>query len=340
MGGKEVVWGITLGQRALGFGAVTMEGLLNLAEWTDKSENFGALFCGDSFLVKHRLDSIALLSAAAARTKRVKLGPACMASFPLRHPIWLAYQWASLDVISNGRSIMVGCIGGGSKSAGGDFENEYRAMGLDLKTRAKRLEEGVEILRRLWTEDKVTYKGEFYEFENVTIGPKPIQKHLPIWLVSNVNLFTKNPELQDRPLRRTARIADGWQTAATAPAQVKENWDKILKYAVEYGRNPKDLECCLQLTVNINNDAEAAFRESKKFLDAYYETDWPREVLENWGAWGSVEQCADKLMQWVDAGADYITLRLVTWDMKGQYDKVNNELMPILRKRVAERLKK
>lgn len=301
----------------------------------DESPAFGAVFVGDSFLAKPRIESVALLSAVAGRTSRVKLGLACMASFPLRDPIWLAYQWASLDLLSHGRTIMVACIGGGAGPVPGAFENEYRAMRIDPKTRARRLEEGVEVLRRLWTEDHVTHNGEFYQFEDVTMGPKPAQTRIPIWLVSNVNLFTDDPVLRERPLRRTARLGDGWQTAATSPQLMAENWTKIRAYAREYGRDPDALDCCVQLTVNVNDDEEAAYRETKRFLDAYYETNWSREQLQWWGAWGSVDQCVEKLSKWIDAGATYMTLRLASWDQRRLFKRVEQEVIPRLTARYA-----
>jgi alkanesulfonate monooxygenase SsuD/methylene tetrahydromethanopterin reductase-like flavin-dependent oxidoreductase (luciferase family) len=331
--GKALNFGVTLGQRSVGFGAATVEDLLQLGEWVDASDEFGSLFVGDNFLAKHRLESITLLGAVAGRTKRVQLGTACMASFPLRHPIWLAYQWATLDIISNGRTILPVCIGGGSRQAGGDIEQEYEAMGLSVKTRARRLEEGIEIVRRLWTEDHVTHEGEFYQFKNLTMDPKPVQRPVPIWIVSNANVFTDDPELQNRPLKRTARLGDGWLSGASPPETIAHNWRKIRQFAAEYGRDPNSLECSLQLTVNINDDAEAAYAEMKRWMDLYYETDWSRDALENLGAWGSVEQCTEKLGRWIDVGATYITLRLTTWDLAGQFKKVNDLLLPALRGR-------
>ena len=332
---KRVNFGVTLGQRALGFGAATADDLLDVGKWADDSPAFDAVFVGDSYLAKPRLESVALLSAVAGRTKEVRLGLACMASFPLRDPIWLAYQWASLDVLSNGRTIMVPCIGGGGRSAQGAYENEFKAARVDPKTRARRMEEGIEVVRRLWAEDHVTHQGEFYQFEDVSMGPKPVQQPIPIWLVSNVNLFTDDPELRDRPLRRTARLGDGWQTAATSPELTAENWSKIRGYAAEYGRDPDAMDCCVQLVVNINDDAEYAFQETKRFLDLYYENDWSREELERWGAWGSLDDCVEKLGRWIDAGANWVTLRLTTWDSRAQFKIVSEELIPRLRERAA-----
>src|SRR5688572_7447969 len=99
--------GFTLPNRGVLFGATTPRELVDLAEVADRSGGFQSVWVGDSLFGKPRLESIALLSALASRTEHVRLGPACMASFPLREPIQLAYQWASLDAIAEGRTVLV-----------------------------------------------------------------------------------------------------------------------------------------------------------------------------------------------------------------------------------------
>src|SRR5215204_6025156 len=103
--------GLTLPNRGVLFGATTAEQMLQMAEVADRSEQFASVWVGDSLLGKPRMESIALLAGIAARTKTVRLGPACMASFPLRDPVLLAYQWASLDLLAEGRSVLVACTG-------------------------------------------------------------------------------------------------------------------------------------------------------------------------------------------------------------------------------------
>src|SRR5512133_911681 len=103
--------GLTLPNRGVLFGVTTPEQMLQMAEIADHSEAFQSVWVGDSLLGKPRMESIALLAGVAARTKRVRLGPACMASFVLRDPVLLAYQWASLDLLASGRTVLVTCTG-------------------------------------------------------------------------------------------------------------------------------------------------------------------------------------------------------------------------------------
>src|SRR2546426_2082464 len=154
---KKVSFGLTLPNRGVVLGITTVREMLDLSVEAEKSRVFDSIWAGDSSAAKPRLEAITLLSAVAARTERVKLGPACFASFPLRHPILLAYQWASLDLISEGRTIMVACMGGGDRMAG-DAASEYKTMGVQSGERAMRLEEGIQILRRLWTEERETFR--------------------------------------------------------------------------------------------------------------------------------------------------------------------------------------
>src|SRR5918911_1152841 len=104
-------FGLTLPNRGVLLGVTTPEQMLQLAEIADRSELFRSVWVGDSLLGKPRMESIALLAGIAARTRRVRLGPACLASFVLRDPVLLAYQWASLDLLAAGRSVLVGCTG-------------------------------------------------------------------------------------------------------------------------------------------------------------------------------------------------------------------------------------
>src|SRR3954470_16417351 len=98
--------GLTLPNRGVLFGATTAEEMLTRAKVSDQSGAFQSVWVGDSLFGKPRMEAITLLAGVAAGTKHVRRGAACMASFTLRDPVQLAYQWASLDLLSQGRTIM------------------------------------------------------------------------------------------------------------------------------------------------------------------------------------------------------------------------------------------
>lgn len=332
MASGGVSFGLTLPNRGVMFDATTAGEMLELAEMAESSGCFDSVWVGDSIMAKPRLESIALLTAVAARTRRVRLGPACFASFPLRHPVLLAYQWASLDVISEGRTIMVACMGGGSKDAGGDFVREFKAMGIPVGERAARMEEGIAILRRLWTEDHVSMKGRFFELEDVTVDPRPAQRSLPIWIANNPQAFNVGEQTLLRAADRVARLADGWQTTLVGPAGFAASWQRVQAALRAHGRDPGTFPNCLYFNVHIGDDLPRAYTESKKFIDLYYMTDFPRETVEMWVAHGSVQRCADYINQFVDAGVQLFTLRLTSWDQKGQFRRVVDQLMPRIKR--------
>src|SRR5215207_3587450 len=148
--------GLTLSNRGVLFGVTTPEQMLRMAEIADQSDVFRSVWVGDSLLGKPRMESVALLAGVAARTSRVRLGPACMASFPLRDPVLLAYQWASLDLLAAGRTILVVCTGIVPQE-GGRIEGQL--YGLASKDRVERMLEWIELVKLLWTDDNVTFEG-------------------------------------------------------------------------------------------------------------------------------------------------------------------------------------
>jgi alkanesulfonate monooxygenase SsuD/methylene tetrahydromethanopterin reductase-like flavin-dependent oxidoreductase (luciferase family) len=319
--------GLTLPNRGVLFGVTTVDEMLALAETAEQSGAFGSIWVGDSIMAKPRLESLTLLAAIAARTRRVKLGAACLASFPSRHPVLLAYQWASLDVISNGRTILVPCMGGGTR---GDFAREFQVMGLDPARRAAMLEEGIQVIRKLWAEDEVTFAGQFWRFEGARVEPKPVQRPLPIWIANNVQILTSSGAIMERALRRVARLADGWMTTHVWPQEFAERWERILSHMKDEGREPGQMQSSVYFNVNVNADREQALDESKRFLDTYYMTNNSRETLERWVAMGPADAIVRRIHDFADAGVGTLTIRFPSWDQRGQLDVFLREIAPAL----------
>jgi alkanesulfonate monooxygenase SsuD/methylene tetrahydromethanopterin reductase-like flavin-dependent oxidoreductase (luciferase family) len=326
---NRVSFGLTLPNRGVLFGATTPAELLELAEMAERSGAFDSVWVGDSITAKPRLEAVTLLTAVAARTRRVLLGPACFASFPLRHPVLLAYQWASLDLISEGRTIMVACMGGGSRQAGGDFLSEFKAMGVPPGERAARMEEGITILRRLWSEERVTFQGRFFELEDVAVAPRP-GRAVPIWIANNPQVFDVGPQLLSRAAQRVARFADGWMTTMVTPDGFREAWGRVQQALREEGRDPAGFPNCLYFNVHVGDNRARTYEESKKFIDLYYMTDFPQATVDMWIAHGDVQACADYINRFIAAGVQLFTLRLTSWDQRGQLRRVVDELMPKL----------
>src|SRR6516164_7544624 len=127
MAGDRVKFGLTLPNRGVVIGATTVAEMLQLAAVAESS-GWDSVWVGDSIFAKPRLDAMVLMGAIAARTTRVRIGPACFASTPLRNALVLAYQWASLDFLSGGRTVFVACQGQ-PEPGGGAFEEEFAHFG-------------------------------------------------------------------------------------------------------------------------------------------------------------------------------------------------------------------
>ncbi|MBK7897548.1 MAG: LLM class F420-dependent oxidoreductase [Anaerolineaceae bacterium] len=142
---------------------------------------------------------------------------------PQRETALVAKQAASLDVLSNGR-FRLGIGVGWNKV-------EMAAIGYDFHTRGRRVEEQIDVLRLLFTQELVTFKGEWHDLPDVGLNPLPVQRPIPIWLGGH----------SDAVLRRLARKGDGWLPGYRSAEAAKESLDKIEAYLVEYGRSPQQI---------------------------------------------------------------------------------------------------
>ena len=326
-------FGLILANRAVVLGAVKVTDLLALSVEAERAGVFDAVWVGDSLLAKPRLESVTLLSALAAATSTVRLGVGCMATFVHRHPVMLAHQWASLDVLSNGRAWLAACLGGPSEANAAQAA-EHAVMGVASAERVGRLEEGIVVLRKLFHEKDVTHEGRFYRFAGVTLEPKPVQDPCPIWIASNPTGLTwkggasASEAVIERSFRRVARHADGWMTNKLSPQEFRAQFARIQAMAREEGRDPAKLGSALYHNLHINEDRQQALEESKKFLDAYYTANFSAKFVEQWTVAGSPRQCIEGLRAYFDAGLGHMALRLSSWDQAGQFTRFLHEVAP------------
>jgi alkanesulfonate monooxygenase SsuD/methylene tetrahydromethanopterin reductase-like flavin-dependent oxidoreductase (luciferase family) len=326
--------GLSLPNRGVLFGATTAGEIIRLAERADRSGVFGSVWVGDSLLAKPRLEAITLLAGIATRTERVRLGTVCLASMTLRDPILLAIQWASLDQLAGGRTILGACLGGAGAAMGaGALEAEI--YGVPNKGRVARLEDGIALLRRLWLEDDVVFEGQAYRFARVTALPKPIQSPPPIWIATNPKRGVASDEVIDRALRRVGRLGDGYMTDAATADEFRRRWERIRAYAAESGREATALGSCIHLMVNVNPDAGPAFEEARGFLRKYYGEDFGRAYLDVWVASGRPEAVAARIREYLDAGCTVPILRFASWEQEKQFDRFVEHVAPLLRDRIA-----
>ena len=148
------------------------------------------------------LEALSAMAALAGATERIKFGMNAVV-VPFRDPLLLAKQCASIDFLSGGRLLPVFGVGGGAAP-------EWKAAGIEPAGRGRRANEALEIMRRLWSEEEVSFAGEFYRFEAASIAPRPLQQPLPCWIGGNSRAA----------IRRTARLGTGWLAGIATAEQV------------------------------------------------------------------------------------------------------------------------
>jgi probable F420-dependent oxidoreductase len=166
-------------------------------------------------------ETFTTLAFIAACTTRIKISSGVLI-LPQRQTGVVAKQAAEVDILSGGR-LRLG-IGVGWNHV------EYEALGCEWKTRGVKQGEQIEVLRRLWTEDLVSYKGRFHDYTEVTVVPAPKQRPIPTWLGGS----------SDPVIKRAARLGDGWMPIMAPDDAGKAALDKLHGHLEAFGRDRAD----------------------------------------------------------------------------------------------------
>jgi probable F420-dependent oxidoreductase len=247
-------------------------------------------------------------TAVAARTQKIRIGTGILL-LPLYHPVHVAEDAATLDIISNGRLI----LGVGMGYQTGDFE----AFGVPPSQRVSRLEEGIDIIRACWTQDTFSYDGKRFRLDNVAVYPKPVQlPHPPIWVGA----------MADESIRRAAQYGDAWLTGMTQPMS------NILRHTQTYkayaGECQRPAHIILMRDAWVAETREQAEDEYGPEVLTAYKYYWQSNSLSfqeqraeaefsiakmapDRIILGSPEEVVDQLQQWQEAtGAEMVIFRL------------------------------
>jgi alkanesulfonate monooxygenase SsuD/methylene tetrahydromethanopterin reductase-like flavin-dependent oxidoreductase (luciferase family) len=320
-------FGLMLPNRNVLYG-MPVDVLYRATEVAEASDFFDSVWIGDNLLARPRMEAVVTLSAIAARSRRVRLGVRCLASFPLRDPVLFAVQWASLDVLSGGRTALAVCLGGFARM-GRNYEIEALTMGVQDRERVPRLVEGIEILRLLWGPGPVSYEGRFTSFEDVDLQPKPVQPRVPIIIAVSPPL-TATREAEDRALRRVARYSDGWTTDVLPVDVFRRRWDRIRELAAEYGRAEQVVDASFHLMANLNEDREAAYADTVAYMRQYYRDEFkltPDEVGSS-VALGSPDIVAARINDFIEAGGTTAIIRFPSLEQEIQLERFLEHVAP------------
>lgn len=302
------------------------ETVLRLATWAEEA-GMDSVWVGDSLTAKPRLEAMTTLAAIAARTSRVRLGTAVML-MALRQPVLLAQMMGTVDLISGGR-LQLGIGVGGAFN--GMQQAEWRNAEVPQRTRARRLEEMIEVVKGLGTGKPFTYEGRHFQLDDVVMEPTPVQPDgVPVYVGVHWHLrHDGQGALRDRQARRAARLADGAISISATPEELVELKSTVRDYCAEYGRDPDKLSLVMYMTVNLDSDVAGAEAEAEDWLLGYYGANiWG----DRWGPFGDPERIRERIHAYAEAGADQIIVRFATYRQEEQMQVFLEQVAPDFRR--------
>jgi probable F420-dependent oxidoreductase len=237
------------------------------------------------------LDSLTLLTYAAALTTTIRLGVSVLV-LPVYHPIHVAHQVATLDYLSGGRAVL---------GVGLGRDHHYADFQVPREHRVRRFVEAVELIKTLWTQPQVTYRGQIFHLADGMMGPSPIQKpHPPLWLGGG------HPDA----LRRAATLADGWMGAGGSSTADFARSVPLIRAALERaGRDPATFPISKRVFLSVHERPEVAQAEVHRWFSTVYHNP---ELTTTGGVYGTVEQVREQLAALVAMGATHLLLNPVT----------------------------
>jgi len=235
-------------------------------------------------------DPVVVLTYAAAVTTSIRLGVAVVV-LPIHNPIHVAHKFATLDYVSNGRAIL---------GVGLGRDHHYTQFQIPRERRVRRFLEEVELIKALWTEPKVSYRGDIYQLEGATMAPKPVQKpHPPIWLGGG------HPDA----LRRAAAIADGWMgSGGSSAAEFARSVPLMREHLEKARRDPATFPISKRVFLSVHERPEIARAELHRWFTTVYHNPAGTDAS---GVHGTPEQVRERLEELVRMGANHLLLNPV-----------------------------
>jgi probable F420-dependent oxidoreductase len=268
---------------------------------------FDSVWCNDHFTTQHYVrerwpdppnyyEPLITLTAIAAATRTIRVGT-CVIVVPLREPVLLAKQAATVDVFSGGRLI----FGVGVGAYREEFEATYPNR--TGEHRGTLYEEGLEALNLLLTERRASYRGKYVQFEDIEMFPKPVQTPLPMWTSGNTRVAAE----------RTGKWCQGWMPAVMPPEKLAEYAAVLRESAEQAGRDPRTIEVAPQIALCIGRTHEQAveqFRSSwlyHHFLSLRRSTFKDQDLtgVENINLIGTPDEIGEKIERFIAAGCTY-----------------------------------
>jgi len=241
------------------------------------------------------LEPTCLLTYAAALTQNLQLGSAVLLT-TLRAPLQLAKMLSSIDQLSQGRLIIGAALGSNTQN--------YPAYGISAEKRVRRFVEGIALMKKLWTEERVNHDGEYWRLHDESLEPKPIQKpHPPIWLGGS----------HPNALRRAVQLGDGWIGGRTTIDKFKTHVIAVRQILEELNRDPADFMIGKRVYIAVDSNRTRAERKLNQWFSQVYGAG---DIAGSAAIYGSEQECIDKLGELILAGTKLLILNPVSDHME------------------------
>jgi probable F420-dependent oxidoreductase len=261
-------------------------GLLRAVAELAESLGYDSIWAGDHVSFHNPIvDVTVALATFAARTERVLIGAGILL-LPLRHPSLVAKELASLDWLSGGRVVL-------GIGVGGEGAKDFEAVGVPVRERGARTDEGMRALRELFR-GEASFAGRFFSFEGVRIEPGPAQPGgPPLWVGGR----------SAAAIRRAGRLGDGWMPIWISAERFADG----LAQARSHGR---EVAGAVVLPALVDEDGAQARERLAEHLGRRYRMEVEPRLVERYCCAGTPEECAARVREYVEAGAEHVVLNL------------------------------
>lgn len=278
---------------------------------------YDSVWVGDSLLGRPRPEPLTVLAAIAACTERITLGTSALLP-AMRHPLQLAQQAATLDLLADGRLI----LGSGVGFPNDQTQRELDALGIDYKTRGARAHEAVAWCKALWG-GAAPKEQRFWQLEpGLVMEPPPAQQGGPKFWLGGAS---------DSACRRVAREYDGWMPTSPNPEVFAKGWQLIQEEATAQGRSIDEITGCTVLTIALDSRAETAEQKLRSFIETYYSVPLEAARTVVGCSSGTVETVMDDIRAFEAAGVSHLMLRFAADDQEAEIDMWAEQLIKALR---------
>ena len=296
-----------MSQPQLTFGVAAAGDARHLSEFAQRAEALGFERVA---MGEHIMDgnpprpthlALPMAAAAAGSTRRLRVMTGIVIA-PLYHPVLLAKLVATVDLVSNGRFDFGIGISGQRET-----RMEFEAVGIPVETRGRRTNEMLTVMKRLWTEEHVTHHGDFFDLDDVTLLPHPVQRpHPPVWVAGR----------SDAAMRRAALLGDGWYPYLFSVGRLRSSNEAVRRYAAEAGRDMTGFHWGVMQPTAIAADRQEALAQAVINVGRRYVTPGrsAEDIAQSLCLTGTPEECITGIEARIEAGVRDFVLGFLASD--------------------------